>query len=154
MKAKVLACVSLFSILFVSSAHSLPLIPEFRPRVGMGFSPDQFVVGAQAFMRGRLLGLARLAPSVDVGFGDNVTTTVINLDLLSGTLSVGKGVGLYAGAGASYAFSSGNGNSDSDFGATIVAGADLGERFFAEARFGLDKMPDVRLLAGIRLIKK
>jgi len=36
----------------------------------------------------------------------------------------------------------------------VVVGADLGERLYGEARFGMDEMPDVRLLAGFRLLMK
>ena len=153
MRSRILALVALMFVLTVAPAAEASVFPEIRPRAGVGFTPDQFVVGAQALLRARL-GVARLAPSIDVGFGDNVTATVINLDVLSKVLPVGKSVGLYGGAGVSFAIFSGDGASDSQFGGTLVGGADFGNRFFGEARFGLDEMPDLRLLAGLRLIRK
>jgi hypothetical protein len=156
MMRRALLALPLLSILVAApAAHALPLIPEVRPRAGMGINPDQFVVGVQAFLRSRLLGIARLAPSVDVGFGDNVTATLINLDILSGSLTLpGSDLGFYAGAGGSAAIFSSNGNSDTEWGVNIVGGVDFARRFFGEARFGIDKMPDVRLLLGVRLIEK
>ena len=156
MKRRLLLTLPLLFVLAAApAAHAVPLIPEVRPRVGAGINPDQFVVGVQAFMGSRLLGVVRLAPSVDVGFGDNVTATLINLDLLSGSLTLpGSDIGFYAGAGGSAAIFSSNGSSDTEWGVNIVGGADFARRFFGEARFGLDKMPDVRLLVGVRLIEK
>jgi hypothetical protein len=154
MRAFVVVCLIASSLIAAVPASALPLFPELRPRAGVGFSPDQFVVGVQALLRARLFGLVRLAPSADVGFGDNETTTLLNLDLLSTVLPVGHNVGLYGGAGLSVDFASGSGHSSTDVGATLVGGTEFGSRFYAEGRFGLDKMPDVRLLVGIRMVRK
>jgi hypothetical protein len=153
MKSKALVLVALVSALASAPAAALPLIPEVRPRVGLGIDPDEFVVGVQAMLRARLGGIVRIAPSLDVGFGDNLTTTCLNVDLLSAALHTGS-LGLYGGGGVTFAFYNVDNNSDSEIGITLVGGADIGERFFAEARFGMDEMPDVRLLAGLRLLMK
>ncbi|MBU1712676.1 MAG: hypothetical protein KKD47_06175, partial [Proteobacteria bacterium] len=44
----------------------------FGLRAGYGTNPDQFVIGAQAVL-GRTVGFVRFAPSVDLGFGDDMT---------------------------------------------------------------------------------
>ena len=128
MKSKVFALLALVSALASTPAVAVPLIPEVRPRVGFGVDPDEFVVGAQALLRARLGGIVRMAPSLDVGFGDNLTTTCANIDLLSATLGAGA-LGLYGGGGVTFAFFNADGNSDSEIGITLVGGADIGERW-------------------------
>ena len=155
MNARIVCIAALLSTTLVSGAVAAPLIPELRPRAGWGDDPDGFVLGLQGFLRARLGGLVRLAPSVDVGFIDGGTATAVNLDLLSDVLPIpSTSVGLYGGIGGTLAMYNGDEFDDTEVGATIVLGADVGERLFGEARFGMDKMPDVRLLAGFRLLMK
>lgn len=145
----------LLALTLASGVSAAPVIPEFRPRAGAGFDPEEFVIGGQVFLRGRLAGLARMAPSIDVGFGDGFTATLLNFDLLSTTLPLGDKVGLYGGAGVNLAFYGYDGaDGDSEFGVTFVGGADIGNRLYTEVRLGMDEMPELRWLAGIRLVKK
>ena len=155
MKAKTWLWIPLLAVSIASPAVAAPLIPEVRPRAGVGFEPDEFVVGAQVFLRGRLLGLARVAPSLDFGFGSDVSTVALNLDVISTPIAVGERLGLYGGVGVWWVnFNPDEGDGDSEFGFGFVAGTDIGERLYVEGRFGVDEMPDVRLLAGLRLLKK
>jgi hypothetical protein len=154
MKTRTCLLIPLFLATLASTAVAVPLFPEIRPRAGVGFEPDEFVVGAQVFMRGRLGGLVRIAPSLDFGFGSDLSTILINGDLLTGVLPVGSRFGLYGGAGLAAAwFIPDQGDSQSEIGVNLVLGADIGNRFYAETRFGLDQMPDFRLLGGIRFVK-
>lgn len=145
---------AMLAILSSAPASSAPLIPELRPRAGLGTNPDQFVVGLQALLRARLGGLARLAPSLDLGFGDNLTSTLVNVDLLSKTLPLGENLGLYGGGGVGFAWYSSDGDTNSEIGLNLVAGAEIKERFYVETRFGFDTMPDFRILAGLRMLQK
>lgn len=128
----------------------------FGLRAGYGTNPDQFVIGAQAVL-GRTLGFMRFAPSVDAGFGDNMTTYLVNADFRLLSFSPpGSPAGLYGGAGASLAYLDAKGNgSDTEIGLNVVAGLTfpMGRKneYNLEVRFGFADMPDLRVLFGIML---
>jgi hypothetical protein len=156
MKARTLWLLVLVSLCWVAPAIAAdddrhPL--EIRPRAGVGIGPDQAVVGLGVFLRPRLVGL-RIAPSVDFGFGDNVTTTLLNIDLLTPSFALNDRSGIYAGAGFAVGFfnrEAGFGTDHTEANVNVVAGVDI-RRFFIEGRFGFDKLPDARVLGGFRFI--
>ena len=125
----------------------------YGARLGFGTGPDQFVAGAQALL-GEKLRFFRLAPSIDLGWGDNVTTYMFNADLHFNMPLPNTRSNLYFGGGASLVAwdVSGTGD-DTEVGGTILAGARLGTNgrtnYNVEARFGLGDIPDFRLLLGI-----
>jgi hypothetical protein len=125
----------------------------FGLRAGLGLDPDQFVVGGQ-FAIGKRLGIAKIVPSVDLGFGSDVMTIDFNGDLLFKLNMEGSELSLYGGGGPTVAFW------DSDFsdgswelGLSVVVGVQMPLRALksssVEARFGIGDIPDVRLLLGI-----
>ena len=119
----------------------------FGLKAGIGFSPTQFVVGAQ-YSLGKGLGIFRLMPNVHLGFGDG-TSVDFNLDFLARVIAKDAGFGFYAGAAPTFT----TWESSSDFGFTVVAGTQLpilkGHATNLEARFGIGDVPDVRILAAI-----
>lgn len=126
----------------------------FGVRTGLGLDPDQWVIGAQAVL-GRSLGIFRMSPSFDAGFGDGVSTYALNLDLtLNGTLP-GSRSQLYAGAGPAIVHwdISGADESDLEVGLNLLGGFRLATKgttqYTLEARFGLSDAPDFRLLVGV-----
>jgi len=119
----------------------------FGLKAGIGFSPTQFVVGAQ-YSLGKGLGIFRLMPNAHLGFGD-ATTFDFNLDFLARVIAKDAGFGFYAGAAPSFV----TGDGGSGFGFTVVAGTQLpilkGHATNLEARFGTGDVPDFRILAAI-----
>jgi hypothetical protein len=119
-------------------------------RAGLGLDPDQFVVGAQ-FSLGKTLSIARIVPSADIGFGDNVTTILFNADLLLRLNVEGTSFGFYGGGGPTLAFiDRKDAGSDWQLGLTLTVGAQVPifpkNATNIEARIGLGKIPDFRLL--------
>ena len=127
---------------------------NFGLRTGMSVNPDQFVVGAQAIL-GRTLKVARFAPSVDAGFGDDLTTVLVNGDVRISLLTLPRaGTSLYGAVGPTLAmYDSDKGGSDTEIGLTLTAGLRLpmgsSNAYNLEARFGVGDVPDFRLLFGI-----
>lgn len=118
-------------------------------RAGFSSDPDQFVIGGQAIV-GSILPMIHLAPSVDFGFGNNVTVTAINLDLQYNFPSLPKvSPNIYVGAGPSLIRT----KSDTEVGLSLVAGLRIpmtGISYYnLETRFGLDNVPDLKVLLGI-----
>ncbi|MFQ5582866.1 MAG: hypothetical protein ACE5GL_00330 [Calditrichia bacterium] len=126
----------------------------FGVRGGFGLNPDQLVVGAQ-FTLGKKAGIARIVPSVDFGFFDNVTTITFNGDFLFQLKVEESSFGLYGGGGPTltlYDFKSG---SSWEFGITVVAGTslplNLAQGTNIELRLGIGDIPDFRLLVAVNL---
>ena len=121
----------------------------FGLRAGMGLDPDQFVVGAQ-FSMGKSIGMFRFVPSVDVGFGNNMTVFNLNADFLVRLLIRDAPLELYAGAGPTLVFWDFTGGSSWEFAGTLIFGTQVHlSRSFAsnlEARIGIGDTPDFRLL--------
>jgi hypothetical protein len=123
-------------------------------RAGFGINPDQVVVGAQGQLSGKKLKAFSLAPSVDFGFGDNITTICGNVDFLLDLPLPGSEGGFYAGLGPTLTYwDFKNIASDTEIGLSLVGGIRFGlgtkNAYNAEVRFGVGDVPDVRVLFGI-----
>lgn len=128
----------------------------FGLRTGYGTNPDQFVFGAQAVL-GKTLGFMRFAPSIDAGFGDDLSSYLFNADFRLLSFSPpGSPAGLYAGTGASIAvYNFSNDGSDTEVGLNVIGGLTfpMGQKneYNFEVRFGFGDMPELRVLFGIML---
>ena len=117
-----------------------------------GLDPDQFGVGAQSRL-GEMLG-GQLAPSVDFGFGDNLTTTTINGDVLWDLGLPGSNNAFYIGGGPTLVWWSPEaGDGDLEIGATGVFGMTIpmgiSNKYNAEIRYGIGDTPELRFLVGL-----
>ena len=125
---------------------------------GFSFDPDQFVIGAYARVSEPYIGW-RVQPSVDLGFGDDVTTFNLNGDIVYTFPELQTSEwGFYAGGGlglAYYTFDAPPGVDDSatEIGLNIIGGVTRqlisGNELTGELRLGIDDIPDVKLLFGI-----
>ncbi len=126
----------------------------FGVRSGYGSGPDQFVLGAQATL-GKTLKVLQLAPSIDIGFGDGMTSYLMNMDFRLLSLSPPKTSSrIYAGFGGSLAvYDQSAGGADTEIGVSLIAGVTLpmgGKNDYTlEVRAGHGDMPDFRILFGI-----
>ena len=119
-----------------------------------GLDPDQFGVGVQSRF-GRVAGTAQFAPSVDFGFGDDLTTIAINGDILWDFPLPGSSTRFYAGGGPALTHWSFDNIDASDleigvtgvFGVTIPMG--LTNKYNAEFRYGIGDVPELRFLFGL-----
>ena len=126
MKTTTLLCMLILLGLAVISPSTL-IADDNKPptsygvRTGLGINPDQFVVGAQAVF-GRALKIARIAPSADIGFGDNATVITLNTDLRLMLFSPPESsVEFYCGAGPTIALiSPKGGDNDTEIGLTLA----------------------------------
>jgi hypothetical protein len=125
---------------------------RFGLRGGFGLKPDQFVIGGQAEVGN--LSFARIVPSVDVGFGDDVTTIAFNGDFLLRVNIPDASIELYGGGGPTVLYADkSNASSDWNLGLTLVVGGRLpvGGKHAVnlEGRIGIGDVPDFRLIAAI-----
>ena len=102
----------------------------------------------------KIAEIARFAPSVDLGFGNDLTTFAFNGDVRFFITPPKASATLYGGGGLTFLLAEPKGgNSDSDFGLTLHGGVKFGagksKLYNVEARVGVDKMPDLRIFFGI-----
>ncbi len=120
----------------------------FGVKAGVGFDPEQIVVGAQLSLGSTALGLLRVIPNAHLGFGDE-TTWDFNVDFLVRLIFEGKRIGAFAGIAPTYTIYDG----DNDFGGTFIAGIQLplipGKATNFEVRWGFSGAPELRLMATL-----
>ena len=123
-------------------------------RIGAGLNPEQFVLGFRFGIDRKKP--PRFVPSIDFGFGDNITTIAINVDAVLRLRVEGSTRVIYGGAGPTVAFMNPHGEGSSwNVGLTVVAGmrlsANLKRPINIEGRFGSGDIPDLRVLFVIGL---
>ena len=118
----------------------------FGLKAGFGLSPTQFVLGGQVSL-GKSLGIFRVVPNAHIGIGDN-TTFDVNVDFLARFIAQDSNFGFYGGASPTLVF-----GDNTNFGGNVVVGLQLpvipNRATNLEARIGLGKVPDFRLLFAI-----
>lgn len=122
------------------------------PRVGISVDPDQLLLGGQAII-GEIAPNVTFDPSLELGFGDEVTTLAANFDLHYHFDIENVTWRPYAGFGADIVFfDADNAGSDTEVGGGIILGAGAptssGNRFFGELKFGLGDVPDLKIVVG------
>lgn len=136
----------------VPARAATPVGIGLRP-LGFSIDPDQYVLGVQAVMGKYYAG--RFAPSVDFGFGEDMTVITGNFDLKIDVLSPPKSEAVfYLGGGPTLSYlSPDGGDSDTEIGLSILGGVKLGmtEKHYynIEARYGIGDIPEFKLLAGV-----
>lgn len=123
------------------------------PRLGVTIDPDQFHIGGQLDL-GDLAERLMIIPSLEIGFGDNVTIITPMFDVQYRFREDWGSWNPYLGAGIGPVFiSADHGGDNTELGLTIQGG--IARRmvsqtgfFFLEGKLGLVDYPDVRLSAG------
>ena len=159
----------LLFVLLASSVIATPIwaqelelgVRSYGLRGGINMNPDQFNFGAHVDA-GRLGSRVRLQPSAEIGFGNGVTLASANFD--AHYLFTARGWRPYAGGGLGMNFidvTRGFGESQGlqiEPVANIVGGVEWGtpkpgsgafRRYLLEARLGMGKTPDFKIVAGI-----
>lgn len=157
MSKKILLACAVSALLAGNAFAASENIRGYGPRVGFSVSPDQLVIGGQ-LVTGEIAPHTTFDPSLELGFGDNVTVIAFNADLHYHFLLDGTEWTPYAGAGIGINFLSYDrpppfeDDSNTEVGGNLIIGAGVptrsGSRFFTEARFGLGDIPEVKLIAG------
>jgi len=142
-----------FCFTFIGAVSALAESNGYGIRAGYGSNPDQFVIGGQALL-GEFMKIARFAPSIDYGSGDNVSTFTFNADVLLLLKPPKSSLAFYVAGGPTVTYwDADKGGSDTEIGATLTGGVRLpmGKAGFynLEARFGIGDIPDLRILLGI-----
>jgi len=127
------------------------------PRVGATLDPDQIHVGVHGDL-GHLARRVRFQPNLEVGFGDDLTTTALNFEASYRFVDDWDRWSPYAGGGVGlnwYSWDSGvpgHDDTDMDVGLNLLGGIEKGigggDRFFLELKLGLVDSPDLKVTAG------
>ena len=130
-------------------------VMAFGPRVGFSVDPDQVVFGGH-MMIGELAPHLTFDPSLEVGFGDDVTVIALNFDLHYHTIIRDSDWTPYFGAGFAVQFievdlpAPFEDVSDTEVNGALIAGVSVptgGNQFFGELKLAFDD-PNLKLMVG------
>lgn len=157
LRVAIFAACAFLALAQAVSARADTGVLAMGPRVGFSVDPDQIVFGGQLQV-GPVAPRLTFDPSLDLGFGDDVTVIAMNFDFhyhfdLRDTdwrPYVGPGIGI-----AFYEFDREppfRDDSETEVGGSIVVGTDVrtrgGSDFFGEFRLGVGDIPDLKLMVG------
>jgi hypothetical protein len=153
MKRSLLLTIVLCMLLCVPAAAQRPFgFHGWGPRGGVSINPDQLFVGAHVDL-GDFARHVQFFPSVDLGFGDDVTVLAPMFDVNYRFLEDWGSWNPYVGAGVGPVFSFVGGTSATDLGLTVQGGIarQLTSKpgfFFLEFKVGVLDYPDVKFTVG------
>lgn len=147
----VLACLALAGTAAAETERGVRFL-GMGPRVGLSIDPNQLMLGAHADMGDVFTHTNLLLPVIEVGMGDNRTTTLIGSDLLFRFRDRWGAWTPYVGAEMAFLFE--NLDRDDDDTRMVMSGLlglekVVGEtgRFAGELKFSIIDAPGVKLLA-------
>ena len=153
---RIVMCLAIVTCLAVTTAGAALAADDsgraYGLRVGFGLDPDQFVVGIQTDL-GSVYRNIHFVPSIDAGFGDNVTSFGLNGDFKMFLPMPKSEAAIYVLAGPTAEFYSFDGETDTEVGLYLGGGVRMGYSdkgwYNLEARIGIGDIPEFRLLLGI-----
>ena len=116
-------------------------------RTGVSVNPDQFYLGGH-FDTGPLVERLHFRPNVEFGFGDDVTTSAINLEFVYKWPLRRSPWTLYAGAGPAINIYNFDGHTDSEGGFNFLGGFEHDKGFFFEFKGGAWDSPELKVGVG------
>jgi hypothetical protein len=144
-----LAAVAALGLIFLFAPT--PGWAQITPGVqaGVSLNPDQIYVGAHVETT-PLFERIVFRPNLEIGFGDHVTLTSVNLEFVWKFPPSGSPWAFYAGAGPAINVHrvAGPGD-DAKAGFNFVGGAENSRGFFFEFKVGVDGSPDFRFGVGM-----
>ena len=115
-------------------------------RAGSSVDPDQFFVGGH-YETGPLVEQLHFKPNVEIGFGDDITTTALNFEFVY-KIPVSDPWSFYAGAGPAVNFYSFNDDSSTEGGVNFLFGAETTRGLAFELKLGAGDSPDLKFGVG------
>ena len=143
MKRFILLSISALAFLTISVA---PAFAGLGLQAGLALDPDMFLIGVH-FKSSAVDKNLYFIPSVEAGFGDDVTMVAGNADLHY-VFKTDSKLAPYAGGGLTLNYFDYDGGDDTDFGGSILGGIQLTPKMFLEVKAGLGDVPDWKFIVG------
>jgi hypothetical protein len=116
-------------------------------RVGASADPDQFYFGGHYETR-PLVDRLRFRPNIELGVGDDVTTTALNFEFAYHFPDASGGWHFYGGAGPALNIYKRNGDSDAEGGFNVLLGIEHRGGLFFEIKAGAIDSPNFKIGFG------
>jgi hypothetical protein len=116
-------------------------------RVGASADPDQFYFGGHYETR-PLVDRLRFRPNIELGVGDDVTTTAFNFEFAYHFPDAGGGWHFYGGAGPALNIYRRNGDSDAEGGFNVLLGIEHRDGLYFEIKAGAIDSPNFKIGFG------
>lgn len=115
-------------------------------RGGVSISPDQGYFGAH-YETTPLVDRLHFRPNIEVGLGDDVTTTALNMEFVY-KFPTRSAWGVYAGGGPAVNFYSFDNDTETEGGLNFMVGVENRTGLFFEVKVGAIDSPDVKFGVG------
>lgn len=115
-------------------------------RGGVSISPDQGFFGAH-YETTPLVDRLHFRPNIEVGLGDDVTTTALNMEFVY-KFPARSPWGVYAGGGPAVNFYSFDNDTITEGGVNFMVGVENSSGLFFEVKVGAVDSPDVKFGVG------
>jgi hypothetical protein len=115
-------------------------------RGGLSIDPDQFYFGGH-FETDALVDRLHFRPNIEIGLGDDVTTTALNMEFVYKFRSRSPWL-LYAGGGPAINFYSFDDDTETQGGFNFVIGAENRGGLLFEVKIGVVDSPNVKFGVG------
>lgn len=122
---------------------------DFGARAGLSVNPDQVFFGAHVESL-PLIDRLHLRPNIEVGFGDDLTVTALNLEAVY-KWPLQAPWTVYAGAGPAINIVKARTETDAEAGLNFLGGLEHSRGWFVEAKFGVVESPDLKITFGYTL---
>lgn len=116
-------------------------------RVGASADPDQFYFGAH-FETQALVDRLRFRPNIELGIGEQVTTTALNFEFAYHFPDTSGGWHFYGGAGPALNIYKRSGDSDAAGGFNVLLGVEHRGGLFFEIKAGAIDSPNFKIGVG------
>lgn len=150
----------LLTIFVFNSLNAKDIVLGVGGRVGVTLDPDQVHLGIHLDL-GELAERVRVQPSVEIGFGNDITLVAVNPEVVylfakkdKWTPYGGGGIGLNI---VNRDFpSAGQDNTELEVGLNLIAGIETlvssSTRLFFEGKFGVGDSPDFKAACGFTIV--
>jgi hypothetical protein len=133
---------------FLSLAAATPAFAQyFGARVGASVDPDQFYVGGHVEV-GPIVDRLWFRPNIEVGFGDDVTATTLNFEVVYRYVPPRSDWTVYGGGGPAINVYHFDNDTNSEGGFNLVFGAEHNSGIFTEVKAGVGDSPDLKFGVG------
>jgi hypothetical protein len=129
------------------SAATPAFAQYFGVSAGASVDPDQFYIGGHAEV-GPVVDRVWFRPNIEIGFGDDVTLTALNFEVVYRYVPARSDWTVYGGGGPAINLYNFDNDTEAEGGFNFVFGAEHRSGIFSQVKFGVGDSPNLKFGVG------